>query len=65
MLASKQSPIAGPEKKLFYHNDHLGGGNVIGDSAGARVQLTEYDPWGNAARLYPYRLSNRAIARST
>jgi RHS repeat-associated protein len=33
-------------EKLFYHNDHLGGVNVITDKFGARCQLTEYDPWG-------------------
>jgi RHS repeat-associated protein len=38
-------------EKLFYHNDHLGGVNVITDIFGARVQLTEYDPWGKVSRL--------------
>ena len=36
--------------KLFYHNDHLGGVNVITDSSGARCQLNEYDPWGGVSR---------------
>jgi RHS repeat-associated protein len=35
---------------LFYHNDHLGGLNVITDLSGARVQLVEYDPWGQVSR---------------
>jgi RHS repeat-associated protein len=35
---------------LFYHNDHLGGVNVISDATGARVQLIEYDPWGTVSR---------------
>jgi hypothetical protein len=36
--------------KYFYHNDHLGGVNVITDIAGTRVQLNEYDPWGSVSR---------------
>ena len=37
---------------LFYHNDHLGGVNVITDLThnGARVQLIEYLPWGGMSR---------------
>jgi RHS repeat-associated protein len=35
---------------LFYHNDHLGGVNVITDTSGTRVQLVEYDPWGQVSR---------------
>ncbi|MBI4595480.1 MAG: hypothetical protein HY730_03775, partial [Candidatus Tectomicrobia bacterium] len=35
---------------LFYHNDHLGGVNVITDDWGSRVQLIEYDPWGKVSR---------------
>jgi RHS repeat-associated protein len=50
MLASKQIPVSNPEKKVFYHNDYLGGVNVITDESGARVQLTEYDPWGKVSR---------------
>ena len=50
MLASKQTPVSGPDKKLFYHADHLGGINVITDTTGARVQLDEYDPWGKVSR---------------
>ncbi len=50
LLAAKQSPVVNPEKKLFYHNDHLGGVNVITDITGNRVQLTEYDPWGKVSR---------------
>jgi RHS repeat-associated protein len=50
LLASKQSPVSNPEKQVFYHNDHLGGVNVITDISGARVQLTEYDPWGKVSR---------------
>jgi RHS repeat-associated protein len=48
--AAKQTPISNPEKKLFYHNDHLGGVNVITDISGTRVQLNEYDPWGKVSR---------------
>ena len=50
MLAAKQSPVSNPEKKLFYHNDHLGGVNVITDMNGVKVQLNEYDPWGKVSR---------------
>jgi RHS repeat-associated protein len=49
MLAAKQSPVSNPEKKLFYHNDHLGGVNVITDINGLKVQLNEYDPWGKVS----------------
>jgi len=35
---------------LFYHNDHLGGVNVITDDVGSRAQLIEYDPWGKVSR---------------
>lgn len=35
---------------LFYHNDHLGGVNVVTDASGARLQLVEYDPWGQVTR---------------
>jgi len=35
---------------LFYHNDHLGGVNVVTDESGTRVQLVEYDPWGQVSR---------------
>ncbi|MBI3108218.1 MAG: RHS repeat protein [Candidatus Rokubacteria bacterium] len=31
---------------FWYHNDHLGGVNLLTDATGARVQLTEYSPWG-------------------
>ncbi|MBI2985926.1 MAG: hypothetical protein HYY45_04080 [Deltaproteobacteria bacterium] len=37
-------------EKLFYHNDHLGGINVITDLWAARIQLAEYDPWGKVSR---------------
>ncbi|MBI2174990.1 MAG: hypothetical protein HYU33_07320, partial [Candidatus Omnitrophica bacterium] len=37
-------------EKLFYHNDHLGGVNVITDIWATRVQLVEYDPWGKVSR---------------
>jgi hypothetical protein len=50
MLAAKQTPVSNPEKKLFYHNDHLGGVNVITDIIGNKVQLNEYDPWGKVSR---------------
>lgn len=32
--------------KYFYHNDHLGGVNVITDAAGDINQRTEYGTWG-------------------
>ncbi len=53
LLAAKQSPVVNPEKKLFYHNDHLGGVNVISDITGNRIQLTEYEPWGKVSRNDP------------
>ena len=36
--------------KLFYHNDHLGGINVITNIFAVLVQLDEYDPWGSVSR---------------
>jgi RHS repeat-associated protein len=36
--------------KYFYHNDHLGGVNVVTDATGVRVQLNEYDSWGSVSR---------------
>jgi RHS repeat-associated protein len=55
LLAAKQSPTAGNPTRFFYHNDHLGGVNVITDDDpihnGARQQLTEYDPWGKVSRI--------------
>jgi RHS repeat-associated protein len=36
--------------KYFYHNDHLGGVNVITNISGAQVQLNEYDPWGKVSK---------------
>jgi len=37
-------------QQLFYHNDHLGGVNVIMDINGLKCQLNEYDPWGSVSR---------------
>jgi len=37
-------------EKLFYHNDHLGGVNVITDVNGLVALLIEYDPWGKISR---------------
>lgn len=39
--------------KLFYHNDHLGGVNVITKLDGTVFQRTEYDPWGKVTRNEP------------
>jgi len=36
--------------KLFYHNDHQGGVNVITDIFAVIVQINEYDPWGKVSR---------------
>ncbi|HTM07264.1 MAG TPA: FG-GAP-like repeat-containing protein, partial [Verrucomicrobiae bacterium] len=49
ILAAKKST----GEILFYHNDRLGGINVITDGNGARKQLTEYDPWGTITRNEP------------
>jgi RHS repeat-associated protein len=46
MLAAKKSS----GEKLFYHNDHLGGINVITDINAVRTELIEYDPWGKISR---------------
>jgi YD repeat-containing protein len=51
-FASKKTPPSGQglPNKHFYHNDHLGGVNVLSSEAGAKEQLTEYDPWGSVSR---------------
>jgi len=36
--------------RYFYHNDHLGGVNVITDVGGAWCQRNEYDPWGSVSK---------------
>jgi RHS repeat-associated protein len=36
--------------KRFYHNDHLGGVNIITDIFAGIDQLNEYDPWGKVSR---------------
>jgi len=38
-------------QKLFFHNDHLGGVNVITRADGVIDQLVEYTPWGKTSRL--------------
>jgi RHS repeat-associated protein len=37
-------------EKRFYHNDHLGGVNVITDENVVEVQRNEYDPWGTVSK---------------
>jgi RHS repeat-associated protein len=37
-------------KTMYYHNDHLGGTNVMTDSIGVRKELIEYDPYGEYSR---------------
>jgi RHS repeat-associated protein len=49
ILASRVRQTDGTTTRHFYHNDHLGGVNVITDSNG-RCQLNEYDPWGGVSR---------------
>ena len=34
----------------FYHGDHLGSSNIISDSAGTLVELSEYTPYGSSSR---------------
>jgi RHS repeat-associated protein len=36
----------GESKKYFFHNDHLGGTNVVTDEAGNQVKYAEYKPFG-------------------
>ncbi len=40
---------ASREEVLYYHSDHLGSSNVLTDSTGAQVQLSEYTPYGSFA----------------
>jgi len=35
---------------MYYHADHLGGTNVVTDSAGTKKELIEYLPFGGYAR---------------
>lgn len=53
IVAAKKSPSSGDPVKLFYHDDHLGGINVVTDQSGARVELNEYDPLGVVSRSEP------------
>jgi RHS repeat-associated protein len=46
LLAAKKSS----SEKMFYHNDHLTGVNVITDMNAAQSELMEYDPWGKLSR---------------
>ncbi|MGH7836148.1 MAG: hypothetical protein ACREQK_21055 [Candidatus Binatia bacterium] len=48
-FAAKKQTSGGATSTFFYHNDHLGGVNVITDSAGVKAQLIEYDPWGKVS----------------
>ncbi len=52
LAAKKSSPMVDPVK-LFYHDDHLGGINVVTDQSGTRAELNEYDPWGLVSRSEP------------
>ncbi|OGX27486.1 MAG: hypothetical protein A3D10_04125 [Omnitrophica WOR_2 bacterium RIFCSPHIGHO2_02_FULL_48_11] len=41
-------------KILWYHDDHLGGTNVITDSLGAKKEVIEYSPFGEFSRRDRY-----------
>jgi RHS repeat-associated protein len=49
-FASKKRTSGGATTQFFYHNDHLGGVNVITDINGAEAQRNEYDPWGAVSK---------------
>ncbi len=49
-FAARKKTGTAPPVSYFYHNDHLGGVNVVTDITGNRVQLNEYDPWGGVSR---------------
>jgi RHS repeat-associated protein len=42
-LVAKKNPDG---SKNYYHNDHLGSTSVLTNQAGALVEETTYDPWG-------------------
>jgi RHS repeat-associated protein len=42
-LVAKKNPDG---SKQYYHNDHLGSTSVLTNQAGALVEETQYDPWG-------------------
>jgi RHS repeat-associated protein len=45
IIASKKGST-----RFFYHNDHLGGVNIISDINAGQAQLIEYDSWGKVSR---------------
>jgi RHS repeat-associated protein len=44
--AQAAAPQGEPERRLFYHSDHLGGVGVVSDERGSVVSRREYTPWG-------------------
>jgi RHS repeat-associated protein len=42
-IVAKKNPDG---TRQYYHNDHLGSTSVLTNQAGALVEKTEYDPWG-------------------
>ena len=42
-LIAKKNPDG---TKQYVHNDHLGSASIVTNQAGALVEETKYDPWG-------------------
>ncbi len=42
------------DKILYYHNDHLGGTNVLTDDTGAKREVYEYKPFGGYSKQDKY-----------
>ena len=61
-LGSAQVASITNGKIVFYHNDHLGGTNVISDAAGVVKELIEYDPFGSFSKHEKYG-SSEEVAR--
>ncbi len=51
---TRVSSVNSDNSVLFYHNDYLGGTNVLTDNMGNKRDLTEYDPFGLVVRHERY-----------
>jgi len=49
-LGSKRIASKTATQVIYYHPDHLGSTNLVTDSKGAQIQLTEYKPYGSLTR---------------
>lgn len=59
-LGSTKIATIASDQVRYYFQDHLGSTNVVTDSAGAMIELTEYKPFGEFSRREQYGTSNAA-----